>query len=57
MLLLKAIEQVKRKWSRRAKAEKKSSSTLELKGMDIIIQELLGSPSERDTSALQQKTR
>jgi hypothetical protein len=50
MLLYEVIEQVKRKWLKRVKMEKKNLFTLEPKDMDIIIQELQGPPSERGTS-------
>ena len=56
MLLLEVIEQVRKKWLKPVKVEKKSLFTLEQKDTDTIIQELLGNPSERDTSVLQQKT-
>jgi hypothetical protein len=50
MLLFEAIERVRKKWLKPVKAEKKNLFTLEQKDMDIIIQELQGPPSERDTS-------
>ena len=54
MSLLKATDQVKRKWSKLAQEEKKSLYTLEQKDMDIITQQLQGKAFEQDTSVEQQ---
>ena len=54
MSLLKATDQVKRKWSKLAQEEKKSLYTLEQQATDIIIHPLLVNHSELDTSVIQQ---
>ena len=54
MSLLKATDQVKRKWSKLAQEEKKSLYTLERQAMDIIIHPLLVNHLELDTSVIQQ---
>jgi len=54
MSLLKATDQVKRKWSKLAQEEKKSLYTSEQQATDIIIHPLLVNHFELDTSVIQQ---